>query len=232
MSNQRNTGGADCQLRGFIFDMDGVLCDSEELMAEAACRMFRELHGVSPAPADFREFMGCGSIAYFGGVARRYGVEAVLPRDRDRTYEIFREVIAGHLRPLPGVVKFLQRLQKAGRRTAVATSADPIKLHAILAEIGLPAEGFDALVTAEDVSRNKPEPDIFLFAARKLGLRAGECVVIEDTLPGIEAARRAGMRCLGLWTTFPRAVIEGARPTWAAADLASLDSAFLRDCGL
>lgn len=218
--------------QGFIFDMDGVLCDSEDPMAEASCRMFRELHGVAPSPEEFREFMGRGSAAYFGGVARRHGVEAVLPRDRDRTYEIFRDMMRGRLRPLPGAVELIERLRSAGRLRAVATSADPIKLHAILDAIGIPAIAFDALVTAEDVERNKPAPDIFLCAAARLGCHPSECVVVEDTPPGISAALAAGMRCLGLWTTFPRDTIEAAGPHWMAANLASVPPRFFYDCGL
>ncbi len=218
--------------RGFIFDMDGVLCSSERPMAEAACQMFRELHGVNPRPEEFEPYMGRGSAVYFGEVARAHGVTAVLPRDRDRTYEIFRELIRGRLQPLPGVRELLDLLQRAGRPMAVATSADPIKLHAILEAIGIPAGTFQALVTAEDVARNKPAPDIFLYAAEQLGLPPNDCVVVEDTPPGIEAARAAGARCLGLCTTFPRSVIEAGRPDWVADDLASIPMEFYRACGL
>jgi HAD superfamily hydrolase (TIGR01509 family) len=156
----------------------------------------------------------------------------VLPRDRDRTYEIFREVIRGRLRPLPGVLEFTTAARAAGIRLAVATSADPIKLDAILVEIGLPHATFDALVTAEDVTHNKPDPEIFVHAMARLGLPPADCVVVEDTLPGITAALGSGARCLALHTTFPRERIEPLRPRWIAPDLAHLPADFLHECGM
>ncbi len=213
---------ASAELRAVIFDMDGVLCDSEHLMAEAACAMFRELHGVSPLPDEFRPFMGRGSEAYFGGAAAHHGVRAVLPRDRDRTYEIFRAMLPGRLEPLPGAREFIVGIREAGRRTAVATSADRIKLRAILDAIRFPSAWFDALVGAEEVARNKPAPDVFLAASRRLGVPPRYCLVVEDTVPGIEAARAAGMRCLALWTTFPRDVLAAAGPDWLAPNLAAV----------
>lgn len=207
---------------GVIFDLDGVLCDSEELMAEAACAMFHELHGVSPAPEEFRPFMGRGSEAYFGGVADRYGVRAVLPRDRDRTYEIFQTMLPGRLAPLPGAREFLTSLRAARLRTAIATSADMIKLHTILNAIQFPANWFDVLVGGEHVALNKPAPDLFLKAAGQLGLHPSDCLVVEDTVPGIEAARAANMRCLALWTTFPQEVLVAAGPDWLAPNLSAI----------
>lgn len=212
--------------------MDGVLCDTEAPMAEASCAMFRETHGVHPVPADFHEFMGRGSEAYFGGVARKYGVAAVLPRDRDRTYEIFCERIRGRIEPLPGVASFTSAARAAGLRLAVATSADPIKLNAILAEIGIPRSTFDALVTAEDVTHNKPDPEIFIHAMDRLGLGPPSCVVVEDTLPGIAAALASGARCLALSTTFPRSLLAPSGAHWIAPDLAHLPADFLRECGM
>ena len=220
------------KFRGVIFDMDGVLCDSEHLMAEAACEMFRQLHGVSPTPDEFRPFMGRGSQAYFGGVAARHGVQAVLPRDRDRTYEIFRAMLPGRLHPLPGAREWILAVREAGLRTAVATSADLIKLRAILDAIRFHLAWFDALVDAEQVARNKPAPDVFLAAARRLDLPPQVCLVVEDTVPGIEAARAAGMRCLGLWTTFPREVLAAAGPDWMAPNLAEVPADLRRELGL
>ncbi len=228
MAQMRPTG----KIRGIVFDMDGVLCDTEALMAEASCAMFRETHGVRPVPGDFHEFMGRGSEAYFGGVARKHGVETVLPRDRDRTYGIFLDAIRGRLHPLPGARPFVTAARAAGIRLAVATSADRIKLDAILQEIGLPHSSFDALVTADDVTHNKPDPEIFVHAMASLDVPPAACVVVEDTLPGIAAALASGARCLALHTTFPRSLLAPTGPHWLASDLAHLPDDFLRECGI
>lgn len=219
-------------VRGLIFDMDGVLCDSEELMAEASCRMFEETHGVKPRTADFHEFMGRGSIDYFGGVGRKHGVTAILPRDRDRTYEIFRGIIRGRLKPLPGAVELIRAARRSGLKTAVATSADLIKLEAILDAIGLEPAAFDAFATADDVRHNKPAPDVFHAAMARVGLPPAQCVVVEDTPPGIAAALASGARCLALTTTFPQEKIAPLGARWLAPDLAHLPPDFLAACGI
>jgi beta-phosphoglucomutase-like phosphatase (HAD superfamily) len=97
----------------------------------------------------------------------------------------------------------LHECRKAGLLIAVASSADGIKVHANLRKIGLPFEFWDALVVGEDAQRKKPAPDAFLFAAKKLGVMPLECVVVEDAVNGVQAAKTAGMRCVAVATTFP-----------------------------
>ena len=93
--------------------------------------------------------------------------------------------------------------REAGLFLAVASSADLIKVRANLETIGLPIPFWDAVVAGEDVRHKKPAPDIFLSAAEKLGVTPPECVVVEDAVNGIQAAKAAGMRCVAVTTTFP-----------------------------
>jgi HAD superfamily hydrolase (TIGR01509 family) len=93
---------------------------------------------------------------------------------------------------------------------AVASSADRIKVVANLQKIGLPLESWDAVVTGENVQQKKPAPDIFLFAAQSLGVPPAECVIVEDAVNGIQAARAAGMRCVAVAHTFPAALLHEA----------------------
>ncbi len=101
------------------------------------------------------------------------------------------------LDPLPGVREWVGRLHAAGWRQAVASSAPRLNVVVVLRVLGL-AGGFEVLVTAEDVRQGKPEPEVFLTAAARLNVPPGRCVVIEDAEHGIEAARRAGMRSIGV----------------------------------
>ncbi len=199
--------------------MDGVLCDSEPLIAEAACRMFAERHGVRVTPADFHPFVGTGEDRYLGGVAEKYGVTLQRPGDKARVYEIYLELIPGRLRPLPGVTAFIASARAAGWRLAVATSADRIKMDGNLREIGLPAKTFDAVVTGEDIEHKKPAPDIFLLAARRIGVPPERCVVVEDAVSGVTAAKAAGARCLGLTGSYPAAALRAAGADWTADGL-------------
>jgi HAD superfamily hydrolase (TIGR01509 family) len=210
---------------GVIFDMDGVLLDSEPFICKAACMMFAE-KGLHVKPEDFLPFVGAGENRYVGGVAEKYGFPIDIAAAKRRTYEIYLDIIKGQLRPLPGVHEFLAACRRAGKKTALATSADMVKAEGNLREIGLPFSTFDAVVTGLDVVHRKPHPEIFLRAAEKLGLDPRHCLVVEDAVNGVAAAKAAGSRCLALTTSFTREQLTGAdwfAPTLAEAPPDTLD---------
>jgi HAD superfamily hydrolase (TIGR01509 family) len=211
-------------VRAVIFDMDGVLTDSEPLINAAAIAMFREL-GLAVLPGDFLPFVGTGEDMYLGGVAKKYQFPLDLPAAKRRTYEIYLELVPARLKAFPGAVELVRACRQAGLQVAVASSADAIKVRANLEKLGLPPATWDAVVVAEDVPAKKPAPDIFLAAARKLGRPPQDCLVIEDAINGIAAAKAAGMRCIAVAQTFPAARLRGAdlvRPNLAAVSLADL----------
>lgn len=198
------------RLQAVVFDMDGVLCDSEPFIAEAACRMFAENYRLGVTPEDFRPFIGTGEDRFLGGVAQKYGVVLTLPRDKQRTYEIYLEIIRGRLQPVPGVKTFVQTCRTRGLKLAVATSADAVKLNGNLREIGLPPETFDVCITGDDIQRKKPDPQIFQIAAARLGVQPAACLIAEDAVTGVQAAKAAGARCLGLTTIFDHETLRRA----------------------
>jgi HAD superfamily hydrolase (TIGR01509 family) len=206
------------RLKGVIFDMDGVLVDSEPFIAEAACRMFAENGFPSITHDDFRPFVGTGEDRFIGGVAEKYQIPLDLIRDKARTYAIYLELIKPGLNPLPGVGTFIAEARRRGLKLAVASSADEIKVHANLHAIGFPPSTFDAVVNGLEVVRKKPFPDIFLEAARRLGLDPTTCLVVEDAVTGVAAAKAADCPCLGLTTTFDRLAL--AQADWIASHLA------------
>jgi HAD superfamily hydrolase (TIGR01509 family) len=208
------------RLAGVIFDMDGVLVESEPFIAEAAVRMFAE-KGVAVRHEEFRPFIGTGEDRFLGGVAEARGVALDMPRDKVRTYEIYLDLIRGRLQPLPGVREFIGRCRAIGWKMAVASSADRMKVEGNLRELGLPAGSFEVVVVGEDVARKKPAPDIFLEAARRQGLDPTTCLVIEDAESGVAAAKAAGCHCLGLTTSFSAQQLRTAGADWTAPDLAS-----------
>lgn len=193
---------APANIRAVVFDMDGVLVDSEPLINAAAIAMFRE-KGLVVQPDDFLPFVGAGEDRYIGGVAEHYGFPLDLPAAKRRTYEIYLDLVLSQLEPFSGALDLVRDCREAGLLIAVASSADAIKVRANLEKIELPIRFWDAVVMAEDVKNKKPAPDIFIAAARKLGVTAPECVVVEDALNGIQAAKAAGMRCVAVATTFP-----------------------------
>ena len=205
---------------GVIFDMDGVLCDSEDFMAEAAAAMFAETYGATIHPDEFRPFRGMGEDRYLGGVAQKHGVTLDMPANKNRAYEIFLQRIRNRLHPLPGAAEFIATCRARGLKLAVATSADRLKLNGMLPEIGLPHRLFDAIVTGTEVTRKKPDPEIFLTAAKRIGLPAAACLVVEDAASGVQAAKAAGSRCLALTTSLDAATLRGLGADWVAGDLA------------
>ena len=206
-------------MKAVLFDMDGVLADSEEFIAEAAKEMFQRTYGLTVELSDFVPFVGAGEDRYLGGVAAQYGVTPDLPRDKATTYAIYGELIQGRLKALPGAVSFVRASRAAGLKTALATSADKPKMLSTLAAIGLSEADFDATVNGLDVARKKPFPDIFLEAARRVGVAPQDCLVIEDATNGVKAALAAGCQCLALLTTFTEAELRTAGATDLIPDL-------------
>jgi beta-phosphoglucomutase len=189
-------------IRAVIFDMDGVLTDSEPLINAAAIAMFRE-KGLIVQPEDFLPFVGAGEDRYIGGVAEHYGIPLDISAAKKRAYEIYLDLVPSQLEAFPGALDLVHDCREAGLLIAVASSSDLIKVRANLEKIGLPIPFWNAVVTGEDVKNKKPAPDIFLAAAAKLGVNPPECVVVEDAVNGIQAAKAAGMRCVAVATTFP-----------------------------
>jgi HAD superfamily hydrolase (TIGR01509 family) len=206
-------------VRGVLFDMDGVLVDSEAWICRAGIAMFAEL-GIAARPEDFLPFVGTGEDRYLGGVAELYGLEKPTAVLKARTYELYAGLVRGRLEPLAGVRSFISLCRGRGLKLAVATSADRIKLEINLREMDLAESTFDATVNGLEVERKKPFPDIFLAAAAKLGLAPADCLVVEDAVSGVRAAKAAGCRALGLTTSFPAAALREAGADWVAADLA------------
>lgn len=186
---------------GVIFDMDGVLVDSEHFICKAACSMFSEM-GLQVRPEDFIPFIGMGENRYLGGVAEKHGVTVDITAIKKRTYDIYLEMIQGQLQPLPGVLPFIEQCRRMGKRLAVASSADRRKIDGNLHEIGLKKSLFKTVVSGEDVVHKKPNPEIFLLAAHHLKLNPADCLVVEDAVSGVAAAKAAGAKCLALTTSF------------------------------
>ncbi len=207
---------------GLLFDVDGVLVDSETFIAEAAVAMFAELYGLAVDATEFSPFVGTGEGRYLGGVAEARGIKIDLAKAKERTYTLYFEVIRNRLHEVKGAIALVRACRDLGIRTAIATSADRKKLDANLAQVGLLESDFDAAVTGLDVERKKPFPDIYLEAARRIGLDPRDCLVVEDAVTGIQAGKAAGALCAGITTTFTAESLLGAGAVRTFADLVEL----------
>lgn len=203
-------------IKAVLFDMDGVLVESEKYINQAGVEMFRE-KGFEVDPDDFLPFTGMGENRYLGGVAEKHNIPFDVETDKKRTYEFYDALVRAKLKPLPGVLEFIEKCKEKGLKIAVATSADKVKMEINLREIKIPAITFDATVNGLEIENKKPSPDIFLKAADRLGVDPKNCLVVEDAVSGVEAGKAAGAKVLGLTTTFTPEDLFLA--DWIAKDL-------------
>ena len=189
-----------------LWDMDGTLVDSEEYHW-LSWRDTMQLEGVSITHDQFLKTFGQRNDSILPQWLNAGATPESIIRIGDSKEELYRKLVhEGRIEPLPGVLDWIERLREQGWRQAVASSAPRKNIEVVLDAMGL-AGFFDALVSAEDVTAGKPDPQVFQKGAERLGIAPARCIVVEDAVPGVEAARRAGMRCIGVSRT---AALTGA----------------------
>jgi beta-phosphoglucomutase len=213
--------------RAFIFDMDGTIVDNMAWHARVWVDVLAG-EGLEITPEEFnRQTAGKTNPVLLRQMLGELSDEQVAVFAA-RKEERYRELFRPHLRPIPGLITFLERSRALGIRLALATSAGRANIAYILEGIG--AEGlFDAVVSGEELTHSKPHPEIFLASAAKLGVPPERCVAFEDALAGIESARRAGMPVVAITTSIPAPEalrLEGV--VRAEADFAGMDPADLQ----
>lgn len=179
-----------------IFDCDGVLIDSEIIAARAQSRALAE-HGIAITPQEAaRRFAGIPDADMWQTLQDENA--RVLPEDFPRVYaDRLQDTFRQELRALPGVRETLAALRERGIEYCVASSSTPPKLEAALKLVGLWEEFAPHVFSTAQVAHGKPAPDVFLFAARQMRAAILDCVVVEDSVPGVRAARAARMRAVG-----------------------------------
>lgn len=203
------------RFKAIIFDMDGVLVESEMLSAEATMRTLQK-YGISfdrtRLLKELNKLKGMRFIDVLKKLAAVHGWNinlAEFSKTRHQEYE----KLAVRLRQRDNASKIIRRLKNKGYKLAVASSGTSEKLKANLKNSGLGSvikRYVDVIVSGDMVKKSKPEPEIFLKAADALGVKPVECCVIEDTLLGIHAAKRAGMTVIAITGTFPRQKLSSA----------------------
>jgi beta-phosphoglucomutase len=186
--------------RAVIFDMDGVLVDSYQAHWQSWHFMAQEL-GKGLTEEQFVSTFGRTSREI---IAEHWGENALAPDEiaefDQRKEALYREIVASNFPAMDGARELLRELHVAGFRLAVGSSGPPENV-ALAVERLAAAEYFDVLVTGKDVSRGKPDPQVFLVAAKRLGVAPARCAVIEDAPVGIAAANAAGMASVALLST-------------------------------
>jgi HAD superfamily hydrolase (TIGR01509 family) len=190
-------------IEAVVFDLDGVLVDSEPMHFRAANRVLARF-GSSIKEVEYRAFVGRGETETWAAWRTRCripdSVEALIAA---HTHARLEEIAVG-VDAIDDAVQLSRQLQASGMRLAVASSSTRQVIDALLLALGL-SDVFTVRISGEDsaVQASKPAPDVFLAAAAQLGVSPAECVAIEDSAPGVVAAKRAGMTCIAVpnrWT--------------------------------
>lgn len=211
-------------MKGVIFDWDGVVIDSSA-QHEKSWELLAEEIQKSLPPGHFKAGFGKKNQEIIPNLLGWSTDPVEIQSLADRKEELYRELVRQQgVRILPGARELLIALQEASIPRSVGSSTPRSNLDAIFAVTGL-GELFTAVVSANDVTNGKPAPDVFLLAAKRLGLEPADCLVIEDAHVGIEAALSAGMKVLAVATTNP--LEELHRATAAVPSLAGVTPEFL-----
>jgi len=200
-----------------LFDLDGVIIDTTALHYRLWER-FGQARGFVPTEAQLLATNGRPAVEtlreWFG---EALDADTLAPMMRELETMVCQALEGEPVDAVPGVREFLQALRTAGVPWALGTSAVPAHAEAALSRLGL-SEAFPVRITAADITRGKPHPEVYLKAAAALGVAPSACLVFEDALSGLRAARAAGASCVALTTSFPRDVLAREAPLCIVED--------------
>lgn len=201
-------------MKAVIFDMDGVLIDSEPLYHHVEMKIFKDLNLVI-SDEEYFSFTGNSSYYMWNKLKEKYNLSQevdVLAENLRKSYYTYLISIGDKLQPIEGVIELLEKLKASNIKMAVASSSPMEVIEAVMNLFHL-NEYFSVLVTGDMVPESKPSPDIFLLAAKKLGVEPSSCLVIEDSYNGVMAAKAANMSCIGYMN------LNSGKQDLSAADL-------------
>lgn len=207
--------------RGVLWDMDGVLVNTGEFHYQAWSQTLAERE-IPFTREQFQATFGMNNAGILEVILGQALEPDLVAAISDRKERLFRQAVKGHAHLLPGVRAWLDRLDGWGFRQAIASSAPPANIDALVDELGIRSY-FAAIVSGFDLP-GKPDPAVFLKTAGLIGVPPERCVVVEDAVAGVEAARRAGMKCVAVTTTNPAHALQGADIVVERLDALPLDA--------
>jgi beta-phosphoglucomutase family hydrolase len=196
------------EIRAVIWDMDGVIADSGPYHLAAWQEIFGR-RGVKFTAGDFQHSFGLRNDNIIRNTLGKEITQDEVETIAVEKEETFRRLAGGRIKPLPGALRLLKLLKKEGFRMAIASSTPAENIELVTGSLGI-ADYFRVIVNGHDVTEGKPDPRVFLLAAQRLGVKPEHCLVIEDAMAGVAAAKKAGMACLAVTNTHSRQKLKEA----------------------
>lgn len=190
--------------------MDGVLVDNSEYHLKA-WKAFAAEYGCNLTEDDIRRRLGFTNKEYMRFVLGREPTEREVLDATVRKEALYREVYGAHIAPPPGLVDLLNAFRRRGVQCGVATSAPVENVDFVLDGIDI-REYFRIVVDSSHVKHGKPDPEVYLLAAERLGSATSDCVVFEDAIAGVQAGKAAGMKVIAITSSYPAEVLRGHSP--------------------
>jgi len=184
-------------IRALIFDLDGTISDTETLHAESESKLLAGYDIKISHDEITQRFSGVRPTEYFTILFKENNKHADIGKVMKEKWQLAIEFAKKGVKPTKGAVQLIRDLKAHNLKLAVASSSLKEFVDIVLEELGI-TDCFDIITYGADVKRGKPDPDIFQLAAKRLKIKPSECIVIEDSLNGMTAAKRAGMKCIGL----------------------------------
>jgi beta-phosphoglucomutase family hydrolase len=182
-------------IRAALFDMDGVIAETEHVHIEAEKQTLRK-YDVQITEDELHLYTGTTAKQMFMELIAKYKLDTTFEKIFKEKEQIMFKLLEKDTQPVKGVIELLCKLQEKHVKLAVASSSHRRLVQYVLKKLEI-TELFDSIITAEDVAHGKPDPEIFLKSAKRLKVSPAECLVVEDAKLGVEAAKQAGMKCLG-----------------------------------
>lgn len=180
-------------VKAVLFDLDGVLVNTEEISTKASDKILKEV-GIVQTRKERENVFGRRSVENYKAAIDARGLKLDPEVLVEKKIKVFKQMIKGNVEPLPGIRDLVTNLKTEAIKLAVVSSSPEERVYATLEEVKLKDE-FDFIVTGDCCKLGKPDPEPFLMAARELGVAPADCVVIEDAQIGVQAALAAGMKC-------------------------------------
>ena len=196
------------EVKAVIWDMDGVIADTGSYHLKG-WQIVLQKTGKHYTEEEYRRNTGRRSDSILRDILGEKATQEEIAKITQEKEEIFKQLISQNIRSYPGVIKLITSLKEHGFKMAIASSAPMGSIQLITRSLKI-HNYFDIILSGWDLTKSKPDPEIFLQAVEKLGVKAENAIVIEDAIAGVTASKRAGIRCIAVTNTNPKEALREA----------------------